>query len=709
MLGHFAKGVTMPQNKNTHTLTSTHHNHNDHNSLHHTHEKDSRSNQKHSNHEGHNGHDKHAGHSPEMFRDRFWLSLLLTLPIIYFSEQFQTWFNYEAINFTGSAWINPVLGSTLFFYGGLVFIKGAIHELRAKSPGMMTLISLAISVAYIYSLVISLGLIEGKPFYWELATLIVIMLLGHWFEMRSVQQASNALDHLALLIPHEAHQLVGNAIKDIPVSELQVKDRILVRPGEQIPADGFVVEGSSSLNEAFLTGESKPVTKSVGDEVVAGAVNSDGALTIEVSRIGDDTTLSQIQRLVAEAQGARSQFQNFADRAAKWLTYIAITGGLVTFVVWIIISGNVPFAITRAVTVLIIACPHALGLAIPLVIVNATALSAKNGILVRNREAFERAKDIGIVAFDKTGTLTEGAFGVRQIYSLIPEYEALRLAAGLEQRSEHPLAKAIMETAKEKNISPPTVTEFDVVAGKGVSAEIEDDSYRMGRPEWVEELGLNFASELNQGLDEAEARGESVIVLMDNEKVLALFVLADKVRQSAKETIKGLQSIGVEPVMITGDAEAVAKAVAEDLGLARYYARVLPEGKSEKIKELKSVAKVAFVGDGINDAPALLEAELGVAIGAGTNVAIESADLVLVEDDPKDVLAALKLSKATYSKMLQNLFWATGYNSFALPLAAGVLAGIGFYLSPAVGALLMSLSTIVVAINAMLLRRIKLT
>ncbi len=657
----------------------------------------------------HSGHDKHAGHSPEMFRDRFWLSLLLTLPIIYFSEQFQAWFNYKAISFTGSVWINPILGTILFFYGGLVFIKGAIHELRAKSPGMMTLISLAISVAYIYSLVISLGLIEGKPFYWELATLIVIMLLGHWFEMRSVQQASNALDHLASLIPHEAHKLLDNEVKDVPVDELQVKDKILVRPGEQIPADGFVVEGSSSINEAFLTGESKPVTKSVGDEVVAGAVNSDGALTIEVSRIGDDTTLSQIQRLVAEAQGARSQFQNFADRAAKWLTYIAITGGLLTFVIWVIISGNVPFAITRAVTVLIIACPHALGLAIPLVIVNATALSAKNGILVRNREAFERAKDIGIVAFDKTGTLTEGAFGVRQMYSLIPKFDALRLAAGLEQRSEHPLAKAIMEAAKKQNIAPPTVLQFDVVAGKGVSAEIEGNSYRMGRPEWAEELKLDFASELSQGLQEAEARGESVIVLMDDEKVIALFALADKVRQSAKETIKGLQSIGVEPVMITGDAEAVAKAVAEDLGLVRYYARVLPEGKSEKIKELKSATKVAFVGDGINDAPALLEAELGVAIGVGTNVAIESADLVLVEDDPKDVLVALKLSKATYRKMLQNLFWATGYNSFALPLAAGILAGIGFYLAPAVGALFMSLSTIIVAINAMLLRHIKLT
>ena len=435
-----------------------------------------------SHHKGHSGHDKHAGHSPEMFRDRFWLSLLLTLPIIYFSEQFQTWFNYEAVKFTASAWINPILGTILFFYGGLVFIKGAIHELRAKSPGMMTLISLAISVAYIYSLVISFGLIEGKPFYWELATLIVIMLLGHWFEMRSVQQASNALDHLASLIPHEAHKLVDNKVNDVPVGELQVNDRILVRPGEQIPADGFVVEGSSSINEAFLTGESKLVTKSEGDEVVAGAVNSDGALTIEVFRIGDDTTLSQIQRLVAEAQGARSQFQNFADRAAKWLTYIALTGGLLTFVVWLIISGDLAFAITRAVTVLIIACPHALGLAIPLVIVNATALSAKNGILVRNREAFERAKDIGIVAFDKTGTLTEGAFGVRQIYSLISEHEALRLAAGLEQRSEHPLAKAIVEAGKEQNIDPPTVTKFDVVAGKGVSAEFEDNIYRMGRP-----------------------------------------------------------------------------------------------------------------------------------------------------------------------------------------------------------------------------------
>ena len=657
----------------------------------------------------HGGHDKHAGHSPEMFRDRFWLSLVLTLPVLYFSEQFQLWFGYRAVDFPGVEWVNPILGTVLFFYGGLVFLQSARHELAARQPGMMTLISLAITVAYVYSMAVALG-VPGMPFFWELATLVVIMLLGHWIEMASVQGASKALENLAALVPNEAHRLEDGKAVDVPVTELREGDRILIRPGEQVPADGDVVEGHSSVNEAFLTGESRPVPKEQGSEVVAGAINGEGALTVEVKRTGDETTLSQIQRLVEEAQGSRSRFQNLADRAAGWLFYIALSAGALTFVVWIVASQDLQQAITRTVTVLVIACPHALGLAIPLVTVNATAMAAKNGILVRNREAFERAKDIKIIAFDKTGTLTEGTFGVRQLYTDgLSEIEALRLAAALEQRSEHPLAKAVVSEANAQGLEYKETKDFEVVAGKGVKGRVNGKSYLVGRPEWIEEQGLELSATLEQGLNEAEARGESVIALMSETQALALIALADRVRQSAKDTVIALKKLGVQPVMITGDAEAVAKTVAADLGIERYYARVLPDQKVKIVKELQQDGHTAFVGDGINDAPALLEADLGIAIGAGTNVAIESADLVLVEDDPQDVLAALKLSKATYSKMIQNLLWATVYNAVALPLAAGVLVWAGFLLSPAVGALLMSLSTVIVAFNAVMLRRVDLT
>ena len=660
-------------------------------------------------HAGHGGHDKHAGHSPEMFRDRFWVALVLTLPILYFSEQFQAWFGYQAISFPGSEWVNPVLGTVLYLYGGLVFLQGARHELAAKQPGMMTLISLAITVAYVYSMAVALG-VPGVPFFWELSTLIAIMLLGHWIEMASVQGASRALENLASLIPHTAHRIVNGTIEDVPVAELRHGDRILVRPGEQLPADGLVTEGRSSVNEAFLTGESRPVPKEEGSEVVAGAVNGEGALTVEIARTGGETTLSQIQRLVEEAQASRSRFQNLADRAAGWLFYIAVAAGAITFVAWIAAAGDLQQAITRTVTVLIIACPHALGLAIPLVTVNATAMSAANGILVRNREAFERAKDIGIVAFDKTGTLTEGRFGVSATHAHgVDESEALSITAALETRSEHPLAEAMVEEAQTRGLHLPNSQDFEVVAGKGVRGRVDGTTYAVGRPEWIAEQGLEFPPALRRGLEEAEARGESAIVLMNGQRALAVFGLADRVRQSAKDTIRALKEAGVEPVMITGDAEAVARTVAAELGIERYYARVLPGEKADKVRELQRTAPTAFVGDGINDAPALLEADLGIAIGAGTNVAIESADLVLVENDPGVVLAALKLSRATYRKMMQNLAWATGYNAIAIPFAAGVLAGIGFLLSPAVGAVLMSVSTIVVAINAMTLRRTKLS
>jgi Cu2+-exporting ATPase len=640
-----------------------------------------------------------------MFRSRFWLSFVLTLPILYFDAHLQAWFGYQAVQFPGVAWVQPVLSVILYLYGGGVFVAGAMRELRLRQPGMMTLIALAISVAFVYSLAISLGWFEGMPLYWELATLILIMLLGHWLELASVQGASRALEHLASLVPATAHKLVGNRTEEVPVSELRDKDTILIRPGEQIPADGVVIEGASHVNEAFLTGESRPVPKEAGDEVVAGAVNGEGALTVEVTRTGERTTLSQIQRLVEEAQASRSRFQSLADRAAAWLTYIALGAGTATLLAWLAFGFAPEFAITRMVTVMVIACPHALGLAIPLVIVNATAMSARNGILVRNREAFERARDLKIVAFDKTGTLTEGAFGVRAVYTVdTAEDEALRLAAALEARSEHPLAKAVVEEAQRRNLEVPAIEDFEVVAGKGVVGSIEGRRYRLGRPEWISEQGLKLPADLSRGFEEAEARGESVIAMMDEARVVALFALRDKVRQSAREAVKALKRLGVQPVMITGDAEAVAKTVAQELGIERYYARVLPQDKAARVSELKEQGQTAFVGDGINDAPALLEADLGVAIGAGTNVAIESADLVLIEDDPLDVTRAVKLSKASYGKMIQNLVWATGYNVVALPLAAGVAYAWGILLSPALGAVLMSASTVIVAINATLLR-----
>ncbi len=710
------------------------------------------------------------------------------------------------MSFPGSAWVNPVLGSVLYFYGGLVFLQGALKELRERTPGMMTLIALAITVAYAYSLAVSLGL-PGMPFYWELATLIDVMLLGHWLEMASVQAAGRALEELAKLMPTTAHRIVEDRVEDVPVSALKEGDLILIRPGEQVPTDGRVEEGASSVNEAFLTGESRPVPKGVGDEVLAGLVNGEGALKVRVTRTGEATTLSaralhyphacplshppdprggrpapragdqprgplqgpapgpggppgrpgldrpphrpppgpgphhppprpqavaghgeaqgragaggvaksmhwhlsQILQLVQEAQASRSRFQALADRAAGWLFYIAVALGTLTFLAWLALGSDFNFALSLAVTVLVIACPHALGLAIPLVTVNAMALAARNGILGRNREAFERARGIRFVAFDKTGTLTEGRFAVRAVYAQeVSEEEALSLAAALEVLSEHPLAQAILEAAQARGVPLPQAADFQAIPGKGVEGVLEGKRYRVGRPEWAEELGLRVSEPLKRGLKEAEARGESVVALMDEAQVLAFLALADRIRPSAKEAIRRLKAMGLTPVMITGDAEVVAKTVAQELGIERYHARVLPEDKARRVRELKREGPTVFVGDGINDAPALLEADLGIAIGAGTNVAIESADLVLVENDPLDVVRALRLARATYAKMVQNLFWATGYNALALPLAAGVAYPWGIVLSPAVGALFMSLSTAIVALNAMLLRRVRL-
>lgn len=664
-------------------------------------------------HGGHGGHDKHAGHSPEMFRAKFWGSLALTVGVLAFDEHFLGLVGLRppAVPFAG--WVAPVLGTALYGYGGWPFLQGARRELGDRAPGMMTLIALGISVAFFYSLAVTLGLSAGMALWWELATLVTIMVLGHWIEMASAQSASRALEHLASLVPDVAHRLVGGRAEDVPVGSLVEGDHVLVRPGEQVPVDGAVAEGASSVNEAFLTGESRLVEKAVGAEVVAGSVNGEGALTIAVTRTGERTTLSQIRRLVEEAQGSRSRFQNLADRAAGWLFYVALVSGVATFAVWLLLGAALDYAVIRAVTVLVMACPHALGLAIPLVVVNGTALAARHGLLVRNREAFERARDVRVVAFDKTGTLTEGRHGLRAVYADPAgggpsEDEALRLAAALEARSEHPLGAAVVDEAERRGITVPPVEGFEVAAGRGVSGTVEGTAYRIGRPEWAGETGAAFSDALRRGLEEAEGRGEGVVALMDGDRVLGLFALADRVRESAKEAVTRLRAEGVEAVMITGDAEAVAQTVAAELGLTRYHARVLPADKAALIRTLREGGPVAFVGDGINDAPALLEADLGVAIGAGTNVAIESADVVLVQSDPLDVVRALALSRATYRKMVQNLFWATGYNIVALPLAAGVAAPWGVVLSPAVGAVFMTASTVIVAVNAVLLRRTRL-
>ncbi|MES1026408.1 heavy metal translocating P-type ATPase [Gloeocapsa sp. BRSZ] len=678
--------------------------HNEHNGHHAHHQQNTDT--PHHGHAGHSGHGGHPGHhDPAIFKRRFFICLALTIPILYFSEQLQGWLGYEAIAFPGSNWINPILGIVIYFYGGWVFLRGAWSELHSKI-GMMTLIALAITVAFVYSIAVSLGL-PGMPFYWELATLVDIMLLGHWIEMASVAGASRALENLAELVPTQAHRLQNGKIEDVPVSEIAVEDVILIRPGEQIPNDGVVIEGDTSVDESFLTGESRPVSKQQEDEVVAGSVNGEGSVQVKVTRVGGETTISQIMRLVEEAQGSRSRYQVLADRTAYWLTLIAIAAGTITFIVWLWLS-DLLFAINRSVTVLVITCPHALGLAIPLVVANSTGLAAKNGILVRNRDALERAKDIKTMAFDKTGTLTEGKFGVQRVYTEhIDESQALAIAAALETPSEHPLAKAVV-TAAQQRLELPQMSDFKTVTGRGVEGNIRGQIYRIGRPEWVSEQNLPISTSLQAGLTKADERGESAVVLMDNRQAVAVISMADRVRERAREAVNQLHAKDIQVVMITGDAEAVAKTVAQDLGIDRYYARVLPEDKVKIISQLKQEGATAFVGDGINDAAALLEANMGIAIGAGTNVAIESADLVLIEDDPLDAVKALNLARKTYSKMIQNLFWATGYNVIAIPLAAGVAYAWGILLSPAIGALLMSLSTVIVAVNAVLLRRAKL-
>ncbi|WP_197537884.1 MULTISPECIES: copper-translocating P-type ATPase [Serpentinimonas] len=656
-------------------------------------------------------HDQHAGHSPKMFRDKFWLSLILTVPVVIWAAHIQMIFGYTAPEFPGSAWISPVLGTAIFLYGGLVFLKGAWRELRARLPGMMTLISLAISVAFIFSWVVQLGLIEADAIWWELATLVTIMLLGHWIEMRSISQAQGALQELAKLLPDNATRVTEQGEQTVPISELREGDIVLVRPGESVPADGLIQKGTSDLNEAMITGESRPVKKNEGDEVIAATINGEGSLRIQVTGTGEKTKLSGIMRLVADAQTSKSRAQHLADRAARILTAVAIVAGVLTLVVWQFLGAPIDFTIVRVVTVLVIACPHALGLAVPLVVAISTTLGARNGLLVRDRRGLEEARNLDIVIFDKTGTLTLGEFRVVEMAVADGESEEdmLRIAAGVEAESEHPIARGIVRTAVDRKLDVPPADEFRALTGMGIAASVAGIEYRMGGPLLLQMEGTQVADTLRKAAEAAANRGQAAIYLLRGSKALAVFAVADAIREESREAVRALHQRGIKVAMLTGDAQAVADAVAAELGIDTVFAQVLPKDKASKVKELQAQGKkVAMVGDGVNDAPALAMADVGIAIGAGTDVAVEAGHIVLVRSDPRDIPKIITLSAATYRKMLQNLWWAAGYNIVAIPLAAGLLAAWGVLLTPAVGAVLMSASTVVVAINAQLLRRVQL-
>ena len=656
---------------------------------------------------GGHAHADHSHHDPAQFRDRFWVTLALSIPVIYFSHMVQMLLGYSAPTFTGSSWIPPVLGTVIFVYGGLPFITGAVQEARTRRPGMMLLIGLAISVAFGASVATELGAFD-LDFWWELAALITIMLLGHWQEMKAIGQASNALAALAELLPDDAERVTKNGVERVPISDLHEGDVVLVRSGARIPADGHVVEGTAAIDESMLTGESRPVSKNEGDSVTAGTVATDSALRIEVDAVGENTALAGIQRLVAEAQDSKSKAQALADRAAAFLFYVATGAGVLTYIAWTIF-GEPRSAVERTVTVLVIACPHALGLAIPLVISISTALSARNGILVKDRLALERMREVEVVLFDKTGTLTAAQHAVTGVSSTDGDKSrALALAAAVESDSEHPLARAIVRAAQE-NGPVPSAESFRSMTARGVEAIVEGRTLAVGGPKLAEERAGAVPEELRGAIEEWKDRGAAVLYLIEGEEILAAFALEDEVREESREAVRSLHDLGIKVAMITGDAEQVAASVADELGIDEYFAEVLPEDKDAAVADLqKRGQRVAMVGDGVNDAPALARADVGIAIGAGTDVAIESAGVILASDDPRSVVGVIKLSKASYRKMVQNLVWATGYNAFAIPLAAGVLAWAGVTLSPAVGAVLMSLSTIVVAVNAQLLRRLDL-
>ncbi|WP_456474129.1 heavy metal translocating P-type ATPase, partial [Candidatus Pyrohabitans sp.] len=630
----------------------------------------------------------------------FFVCLALTIPILALSEMIQLWFGFR-IEIPFQKEILFLLSSAVYFYGGAPFLRGSFAELKARQPGMMTLISSAISVAFFYSSA-TVFLIKGQDFFWELVTLIDIMLLGHWIEAKSILGASRALEELVKIMPTVAHLVKEDTIEDVPVSQLKAGDVVLVKPGEKIPADGVVVEGESHVNEAMLTGESRPVRKKSGDDVIGGAIVVEGSLKVKIQRTGEETYLAQVIKLVKQAQESRSRTQDLANRAAAMLFYVAMAVGITTYAVWY--SRGMPeFALERAVTVLVIACPHALGLAIPLVVAISTSITAKSGILIRDRRAFEAAKDLNAVVFDKTGTLTEGKFGVSDVVAFIPEEELLSLTASVERNSEHIIAKAIVEHAKHAGVKVPAVDEFRAIPGKGACGKVSGREVCVGSPGMLQELSIAVE---DGRIKELQRQGKTVVFTLVDGELAGAFALADRVREVSREAVRLLKERGVRVYMLTGDAEEVARWVSEELGIDDYFAQVLPHQKAEKIEELKRRGmRVAMVGDGINDAPALVTADVGVAIGAGTDVAIESADIILVRNDPRDVPRVMDLSGKTYAKMVQNLWWAAGYNIFAIPLAAGVLYSYGIVVSPAIGALLMSMSTVIVAMNSQTLRK----
>lgn len=649
-------------------------------------------------HKSSGGHAHHTGMIDD-FKRRFFVVLVLTIPVMVLSPMIQHWFDVDWM-FPGSSYILLALSTVIFFYGGWPFLQGLFTEIKSKSLGMMTLVAVAIMVAYVYSVAIVLGL-EGMDFFWELATLILIMLLGHWIEMKSIMGASKELELLVQLMPSEAHLVQGDQVIDVKTDSLKAGDIILVKPGEKIAADGVITEGISFLNESMLTGESKPAEKDNGDQVIAGSINGEGSLKIQVSHGAKDSYLSQVIKLVQEAQDAKSKTQLLADQAAKWLTIIALLSGTVTFIVWLVIGKDLAFAMERMVTVIVICCPHALGLAVPLVVARSTALSAKSGLLIKDRTAFENSRKISMLVFDKTGTLTKGEFNVVRYESIggsFNEEQVLTLAAALEQNSEHPIASGIVRKAKELNLLLPKPSDFKAITGKGIEAKVDGNSIRVVSPGYLLENNIEFDQT-------ATSKAETVVFILNNDKVIGLIALADEIRPESAEAIKVLHSQNIKSLLLTGDNKEVAKVVSESLGMDGFIAEVLPHQKLEKIKELQQEGYfVAMTGDGVNDAPALAQADVGIAIGSGSDIAAETSDIVLVNSNPKDVANLILFGKATYRKMIQNLVWATGYNVIALPLAAGILYNAGIMLTPAMGAALMSISTIVVALNARMLK-----
>jgi len=667
----------------------------------------------HAGHAGHGeagAHDRHEGHSVAMFRDRFWITLLLSIPTVLWSGMVQHMFGLSAPTFPGSSYIPALFGTAVYFYGGLVFVKGGLRELRDRLPGMMTLISLAVTVSFVFSLAVTLGY-PGEALWWELASLVTIMLLGHWIEMRSISQASGALRELARLLPRTAQRIVAETIEDVEISELREGEVVLVRPGGSVPADGIVQSGTSDVNESMITGESVPVTKAEGAAVIAGTVNGTGSLRVKVTGTGEHTALANIMRLVEQAQTSRSRAQTLADRAALLLTIVAVVAAGVTLVIWVALGSTGAFAVERLVSVLVIACPHALGLAVPLVAAISTSLGAQSGLLVRDRRGLEEARNLTTVVFDKTGTLTRGEFRVVDVATdgSVSANDALRIAAAVERDSEHTIAQGIVKSAEEQALSVPKADQFKAIPGHGVQAVVDGKEFYMGGPAMMQRLALTAAGPVREAADRAATRGQASIYLLTSTTAIAAFTVADAVRPESREAIQRLHEQGIDVVMLTGDATAVAAAVAAELGIDTVFAEVQPGEKVDRIRELKAQGRrVAMVGDGVNDAPALLTADVAVAIGAGTDVAVEAGDVVLVRSDPRDVPRIIALSRASYRKMMQNLWWAAGYNIVAIPLAAGVMATRGILLPPAFAAILMSASTVIVAINAQLLRRARL-